>query len=560
MRALLLFFLVVLAHAVTRYVVEIPHARVANIADAFKQSELKISDAIGPPGWYVVEAPSPSHNHVHSMRSLATQMEELVALERFTRTTDPRLVDAWHLTGVDSSGGAIPVTLNATQAWSIARGRGVTIAIVDDGLARTHRDMRDNFKIATSLSLCDGRTSVDPPDSQSTHGSMAAAVAAASFDNGVCSAGVAPEAGLSGIRLLTCRMDDASEATALSYMCDGEAGARNDIYSSSWGPRDDGMRTEKPGIATSAAMKFCIENGRDGKGSIYVFAAGNGGRADNTNFDGYASSRYVIAVGAIMDAGVAPTYGEPGASMLVSVGSNGGPRGERSKIVTASFNPRDDAKCDGFGGTSAAAPQVAGVAALMLELRPDLTWRDVKDILVRAAVPIDPYNVAQPWVMNNAGLFFSNQYGFGQVTLPRVLDLTRAHVLMAPERQYCSSVRDANHAVVRGDNMLRSFIFDVNTGVTRIETVALRIALQFGGRMRDLSTLILESPAGTQSTLVGSNSQTQRSLDWSLSSNAFWGERADGRWKVLIRNTGRNDMTLERVQLCVYGQAVAQLE
>ena len=88
---------------------------------------------------------------------------------------------------------------------------------------------------------------------------------------------------------------DAQEAQGLSYKND-----LNQIYSNSWGPNDDGRRLEKPGRLTLSAMLDSVTNGRDGKGSIYVWAGGNGKSAgDNCNYDGYANSRFTIAIGAV---------------------------------------------------------------------------------------------------------------------------------------------------------------------------------------------------------------------------------------------------------------------
>ena len=57
-------------------------------------------------------------------------------------------------------------------------------------------------------------------------------------------------------------------------------------------------------IVLKAAIEDSIQNGRGGKGSIYVWASGNGRRAnDNCNYDGYANSRYTIPIGSVSDDG-----------------------------------------------------------------------------------------------------------------------------------------------------------------------------------------------------------------------------------------------------------------
>ena len=66
-----------------------------------------------------------------------------------------------------------------------------------------------------------------------------------------------------------------------------------------------------------------------------------------------------------------------------------------------------------FGGTSASAPVVSGIVALMLQANPNLTWRDVKHILVDTAVKNDPSDPG--WTQNGAGRWVNDRYGFGAV-------------------------------------------------------------------------------------------------------------------------------------------------
>ena len=96
-----------------------------------------------------------------------------------------------------------------------------------------------------------------------------------------------------------------------------------DIYSQSWGPSDDGVTLEGPGVLASAALQAGVAKGREGRGSIYVFASGNGGYKDNCNFDGYANSIYTIAIGAITHQGSSPPYTEICAAALAVTYSGG---------------------------------------------------------------------------------------------------------------------------------------------------------------------------------------------------------------------------------------------
>jgi proprotein convertase subtilisin/kexin type 2 len=125
------------------------------------------------------------------------------------------------------------------------------------------------------------------------------------------------------------------------------------------------------------------------------------------------------------DKGKQAWYSEPGANILVCAPSNGGKQGitttDRAADLgynTGESTPEfpdfaDTNYTNTFSGTSAATPAVAGVVALMLEANPNLTRRDVQEILVRSARKNDPYDGG--WVTNGAGFHFNHSYGAGLV-------------------------------------------------------------------------------------------------------------------------------------------------
>ncbi len=97
-----------------------------------------------------------------------------------------------------------------------------------------------------------------------------------------------------------------------------------DIYSSSWGPNDDGKTVEGPGTLATEAFVKGITEGRNGKGVIYVWASGNGGRhGDNCDCDGYTGSIYTISVSSVSEQQLSPWYAEKCASTMATTYSSG---------------------------------------------------------------------------------------------------------------------------------------------------------------------------------------------------------------------------------------------
>src|SRR4029079_12289297 len=96
----------------------------------------------------------------------------------------------------------------------------------------------------------------------------------------------------------------------------------------SWHRVDDGQTLTAPGPLAEGALVTAITQGRSGAGRIFVWAAGDGrANDDNCNFDGYANSRYGIAVGAVDDNGQQAPYSESCSALFVSAPSGGGTRG-----------------------------------------------------------------------------------------------------------------------------------------------------------------------------------------------------------------------------------------
>lgn len=230
---------------------------------------------------------------------------------------DPEFPGQWHLLNDVIHENSI----NVTGVWDQGiTGQGIRVAIVDDGLDMHSDDLKDNFYAEGSWDYNDHTDLPEPRLSDDQHGTRCAGEIAA-VKNDVCGVGVAYGAKISGIRILSASISDADEASALNF-----GYQTNDIYSCSWGPPDDGRSMEAPSPLIYKSMLNGVQNGRGGKGSIFVFASGNGGAVDDQcNFDGYTNSIFSITISAIDRLGLHPYYSEGcSANMVVTYSSGSG--------------------------------------------------------------------------------------------------------------------------------------------------------------------------------------------------------------------------------------------
>lgn len=444
---------------------------------------------------------------------------------------DPIFQDQWHLYNHVQIGHDI----NVTGVWSQGiTGKNSTVCIVDDGLDMDSDDLRANYFGAGSYDFNDQVEDPRPRLSDDRHGTRCAGEISA-VKNDVCGVGVAYDGKVSGARILSKVISDADEAIAMNY-----AFQENQIYSCSWGPPDDGQSMEAPGILIRRAMVTGVQKGRQGLGSIYVFAIGNGAaNDDNCNFDGYTNSIYSVSVGGIDRKGLHPYYSEKCSAQLVVTYSSGS--GDAIHTTDVGQN-----KCySNHGGTSAAGPLVAGIYALMLETNPNLTWRDIQWLTVLTAVKLD-----QPsdWEMNKAvGKEFSHQFGYGKADAWALVEKAKDWINVKPQAWSYSPWLHVKHPIPQGDTGLASS-FDVTAemletaNLERVEHVTVTMNVEHT-RRGDLS-VELQSPSGMVSHLATTrrNDGTNAGyVDWTFMSVAHWGDPGIGIWTVIVKDTNVNE-------------------
>ncbi len=352
--------------------------------------------------------------------------------------TDPLFASQWHLlnTGQEVGNpdfqaifGVAGEDLNVVPAWNAGyTGAGVLVAVNDSGTQLFHPDLISNLHPTLRYNAISGTNNPSPIllEAGAPHGTAVAGLIGATSNNGTGGVGVAPGVSLVPVRLIG--TGTTAQAIAQAFNFSTQNGI--DITNNSWGPAD--LRTAVAMTPVEQqAIRDSIVFGRGGLGTIHVFASGNGGGPafnagfqsignwDSSAYDGYVSSRYVIAVGGVDHDGMYAnadgtftSYPEAGPSVLVAAptGSNAalniaddtglgsglwttdlvGDFGYNAEALPSGFDPDRDFLADPdatsrFNGTSGAAPQVSGVIALILDANPNLSYRDVQEILVRSA-------------------------------------------------------------------------------------------------------------------------------------------------------------------------------
>lgn len=175
--------------------------------------------------------------------------------------------------------------------------------------------------------------------------------------------------------------------------------------------------------------------GRKGKGSIFVWASGNGGRhTDSCNCDGYTNSIFTLSISSATQGGYKPWYLEECSSTLASTYSSGTPGNDKS-VATVDMDAklRPDHICTvEHTGTSASAPLAAGIAALALEANPSLTWRDMQYLVVLTSRS-GPLEKEPGWILNGVKRKVSHKFGYGLMDAGAMVSLAEQWTNVPPQ-------------------------------------------------------------------------------------------------------------------------------
>ena len=541
------------------------------------------------------------------------------------------------------------------------RGEGVVVRVIDRAAQVSHPDLRANSSQNLSVNLHE--SPVDPvnpfsnyqltspssaPDDQAVkkenmdfaHGTAVAGVILARDLNGIGIQGIAPRAELSSYNYL----DNQSPMNLIRVFKDEGA----DVSNNSWG-RNFEERADYQFFSSSAvidAVRQAITQERGGLGTVFIKSAGNSGMSEdyslygnrhNSGAEPVNNLRYFMVIGSTSPAGQEIETSEAGANIRLNAYQNnrcntlyddGTTLANPINIVTtdivgnfgfvyknpppllilndmmqvAEYTPLpsdilDYTYC--FSGTSVATPMVAGAIALLLQKRPDLSWRDVQAILSLSARQNDSADLG--WQVNGGGNPVHHAYGFGVLDIDEALSMAEAWQVQPTEVEYDSGVIPASQtiadcstsclpsrpAALAPPTNLQGGVSTMitvspTTDIGFIEGVVVDLDIDFGtttaldfsscgfdGSITAVSSLntvqISLEHRGSNGALISSSLLHKlhptytclnlADLDWSFFSVQHFGEDIAGTWRVVVTDFYDDDatITLNGWQLRIYG-------
>ena len=363
-----------------------------------------------------IEVSAPAYaKHVHGVAAgprsasarVAAIAEEARALAETVRSPASRSDQQWHFHNTGQTGGTPGADINLRQAHDVSTGApDVVIQIIDSGIQTDHPDLREALWVnpceqpdgqdtcgngyvddINGYNFADDTPRVEPAHLRSqvqSHGThVAGLIAAANNGTGVASVAGGDRTAVSGVRIMpsvTFGNRVSGFAEAIVYGADNGAV----ISSNSWG-------YEQPGVYEPAvldAIDYFVANagsheGAPMRGGLFITSAGNEG-ADAPYYPGYHPAAMAVAATDHHDRKA--SYSNYGT--WVDLAAPGG-EAFTQPIISTLHTAHGGYGGPQWAGTSMAAPQVAGVAALLLSTEPGLTPDDVRQRLVQTGAPVD---------------------------------------------------------------------------------------------------------------------------------------------------------------------------
>ncbi|MEA2179606.1 MAG: hypothetical protein QOG77_2903 [Solirubrobacteraceae bacterium] len=258
-------------------------------------------------------------------------------------TNDAWFSNQWALFNDGLSGRRVDADVDAEQAWTITRGAGITVGVVDSGVQSTHPDLAGRLNLVDAKDFVDGGA----PDDGDGHGTHVSGIIGANRGNAIGISGIAPEATLLPVRALDDNGDGSWDHVLDAFDWAADHGAQV-VNASIGGPYHSTLQTAFDQIYAAHPT------------TTFVIAAGN----DSLNNDlspvrslpCVTSAANVLCVGATTNTDARATFSNYGTT-TVDLFAPG-------NAIISTFPTGAYAN---LSGTSMAAPYVAGAAALVAE-------------------------------------------------------------------------------------------------------------------------------------------------------------------------------------------------
>ena len=306
--------------------------------------------------------------------------------------------------------------MRVDSAWNITTGISqCIIGMVDSGIDTTHEDIKENLLTSLGYDIFNGHLY---QTDEYGHGTCTGGIVGAVQNNTIGISGIAPKVKLMAVKVFDANGNATSASLANGVIYSYKKGGW--ISSNSWGG-------SSPISAIDMAIMDGVNLGRGGKGTVFCFAVGNSGGPlawPSTNPN-------VIAIG-----GNTPCNTRKTTSSCDGENWWGANYGTGLHIVApcVKIYTTDITGSHGytltnydstFNGTSAAAPNVAGVCALSLSLDSNQRWDTIRVRLCRTADKIGTYSYAGSGPLSALGNTWNLEMGYGKVNAYKLLKLTQ---------------------------------------------------------------------------------------------------------------------------------------
>lgn len=477
---------------------------------------------------------------------------------------DPLFQSQWHLKNTGQDGGTVGVDINIVPAWKDYTGQGCKISVfeLEDALVN-HPEIEGYADVFGNTHTPDDVSEPDEDEKEKIvdrieHATNVANIAAGRANNFFGGVGAAPNALVTSYGGTT--VENFREQVD------------HDVVNASWMYinffANNQLNSKGEDAAWYKALKSTIEDGRHGRGTIWLVAAGNDFlRGHNTNYSGFANNRFVSVIAAIDKNGQILNASSPGANVIGAAPGHDIVMSPPNVSPDVTGNPKQTGS-----GTSYATPQASGVECLMLEANPYLGYRDARMILALSARQTDKghatwrFNHASNW--NGGRMHVSDRFGYGLIDAHAMVRLaeTWQHLNTLENEANIGLADKTEFDIPDNGSITRDFDLSQQPDID-LTDAQLRINIEHP-RMGDLLVELI-SPSGTVSKLIQTPEQgkftghTDREdgtftafdkMDYVLGSVQFMGEKANGKWQVRITDTAEGETGhVKMLDLQLYG-------